>query len=1273
MTVTVAGGGIDFMCFPVSPRTQNADCCRLYGGASCGTTTQVPANPAPPNPITPSDSGNNLVFTQSAYGGVIPIVFGSDLISGNVIWASPFTKNTYTDGDTQKFYYSVSLAIALCEGEIDHILRIYVGDQLVLDNTTETNPDGTPVHDVNGAVSSLTADLTTPDSPLTVIAPDQRKTRITVYSGAANQTPPPVMIKQEGYEYTPAYRGTAFLLIENWLITDSVPSLSIEVSANTTSLYPRLVGDVAVDPAVDGFLANFITYLPGYNVYLTGCSGADSSGNNGLAVWDGNTLELEKTSIMTTAKVPNFLDRSQTRAHMLTTGNILWTNDTSGGTGHPFIVWSPFADAVLDMSAPSPSTGGHALGAPAASGDDVIRVVRGLDTDGQPCDIVFTMSYPITASHRPNLAILTITDNGKISYPFYTNADDIACRGRAGLWDGGVTSCVITIPASVAEKTPRFADGALTLGKHVLYFSAGGPTDFNLYVDRVDYDSQSDGTVSLTNPRMANCDIIPPVDLFGTRIYLRKAMFCKSDLSVIVVADIGDLEQQMSSVIFKYDILNTRIVWKTPIKHVGGFGAGNLSYVVPGGDDDVSNEKWAWIDRPSSTSVWSVDFQTGVVKKEFDLADQGITSTSGSGVLTASRYNGREDSILLYGNSLTQAVYKVFLSRANRAQVALSTIITKLLSRVDWREADISIKGFDSLAVDGYSINSDGYTLRQAFNELQQVFTFDIVESNGEITYKQRGNIAIATVYETKMQSSGSAGDAWLTETHEYDLAGARKLSISYRDVDRDYKTNVQSVHLPKYDEAIVDADAAISVQVPIVLTSDVARRLAEILLYAKITYQAGFAGALPSSAMMYDPSDVVTFKFNPADNLDDITIRLRQTSIGADHSYQFTGTREDPDIYADQINLFGTLGRYTPAALPEPPTRVDFTPLAFPFLSETQAKGADVVPTSYPIYMTLISLRAGATAIPKDNITITTDTDTYAVPAMQNFPTWGFVVGTPLRNNPECYTTGFSESFTVRIMSAAGATLGSCADYYDMLNNRQKNLAWVGNELIQFQTAVDNGDGTWTFSVIRHALFGTEDGAVSHGTGEKFFLLGGADGLINTRSISQTNVELGDGEFKPITIAMPTSKNLEQTVTRAAYDSKQYRPFRPSAGQINYSGTDAVVQWKRRSRYDGQWADDGSEAGLPAFTDASPLISVPTFDLYLTKTPATFNPADVTTYLRKTTVSDALSFTYTDAMQTADGFDRTTQTLTAVVYQTVNVTGLDQSLGLMFSRGPLG
>jgi hypothetical protein len=1268
------GGGFDQMCFPVSKRTQNKRCCDLYGGGNCGGQQQppVPANPAPPGQITPAVSAGgdaNLVFTQSAYGGVIPILFGSDLISGNIIWATPFVKHTYTDGTTQKFYYSVSLAIALCEGPLDHMLRLYVADQLVLDNTTEVDQDGVPVKSADGVVSSLSVDLTSPTSPLVKLAPSQRKTKITIYDGGPYQTPPQAMIAQEGYDYTPAYRGIAYLLIENFLVTDSVPSLAVEVSANTVSLFPRLTADMSADSAsfpTDSFRG--LMYLPGYNVYMRSVYSANAPtiGNpNSYIVLDGNTLETEKYSDKTFSITdPDFSDlMACDYGRMLTSGNILLVSGNTSG-GHAFGTWSPFYDALIDWTGGGGTNGIHSSNGPASSQDGVV-IARGLDANNNLCDIILCPSFPID-NGQPRIAFLTVTDDGRIEYPFFTNGTKTMLSGQAAIWGGSCQGVLITYNQDFANDTPNFADGGATLGMHAYYFTTRSDNT-NLYVDRIDFDIQSDGTSSVTNPRVVATDVIGIGDLFGSRVNIVKAFRCPSDNTCIVCCGVSGAEGQGDSLIFKYDPINVRIVWKAFVNTGSSFTASNyldLSVV-----DDVSNDKWAWVDA-TGNSVWGIDLNDGTVTEIFDISDQGINWPSSGIGTVAQMYNGREDAILFPGNTTKNVLQKVFLSRANRATVPLSTIITKLLNRVDWRTADIDIQGLDTLAVNGYTINSSGYTLRQAFNELQQVFTFDIVESNGDIAYKQRGNAAVATVSETKLQDSGDTGQPWLKETHEYDLAGARKLSVTYRDVDREYKSNVQSIQLPKYDDAIIDADAAIDVQVPIVLDATTAKKLAEILLYAKITYQAGFEGALPYGAMQYDPSDVLTFQFNPADNLPDISIRLRQTSIGADHSFAFTGAREDPDIYTDQINLFGTLGRYTPQTLPTPPDRVDFTPLEVPFWDEVTAAANDTRANSYPVYMTLTSLRKGA-KLPTDNIIIKDDAgDQFAVPSLQHFPTWGFVQGT-LSDWPEYYTTDFKTTLTVKMLSTAGATLGSCTDYYDMLNTRTKCLAIVGDEVVQFQTATNLGDDVWEFSVLRRGLFGTELAISAHKNGDRFVLLWGSDGLFDARGLKQVNLELDDGEDKFLTFSMPNSQNIDQPDLTTNYRCRQFKPYIPSAGQINYSGDDAVVSWKRRSRYNGQWTDSGDESGDAAFTDGSPLISVPTFDLYLTKNTTTFNSADITTYLRKVTVTDALTFTYTSAMQAEDGFTNTADTLYAYVLQTVNKTGLDSGDALLFSRGP--
>ena len=1255
------GGGFDQMCFPVGKRTQNKSCCQLYGGPSCGTLA-VPANPAPPSTSTQGNDAN-LVFTQSAYGGVIPIVFGSDLINGNVIWATPFVKHTYTDGTSQKFYYTVSLAIAVCEGTIDHLLRLYVADQLVLDNTTEVNEDGTPVRGADGVISSLNVDLISPESPLVAIAPTDRKTRITIFDGGPNQTPPQAMVDQEDYDFTPAYRGTAFLLIENFLVADSVPSLAIEVSANTESLFPRLTGAYTNNVTLATANETGIAYIPGYNVYLLGGKPTGTSGNNtGLVLIDGNTLEVEKESIFANSTTDSGLIAPD-YVRVLTSGNVLLvTGITGGGIGYG--TYSPFYDQIIDVSGFAGSGGTHGSAGPASSFDGII-ITRGTDMNGDACDVVLCPSFPFTG--QPTVAFMTISDIGEITYTFHGSQTSL--RGMTSLWGGTIQGAPYTVPQQVANDKLYFDDGAPTLGTHVYYFGTVPGNDQNIYVDRIDFDVQGDGSVSVSNPRLVNTDIIPATDLFGTKAGISRVFQCASDHTIIVAGTIIGAQDQVDCFVFKYDPLNARIVWKTGV--VGTRFAQESDYMDLGTVDDVSNDKWMWVDV-FTQDIWAIDLTSGVAGKVLHMPDQDlappVTGASGAGM-----YNGREDAFITWGTNSTNIVQKIFLSRTNRAQVPLSTIITKLLNRVDWRTADIGIQGFDSLAVDGYTISSAGYTLRQAFNELQQVFTYDIVESNGEIIYKQRGNTSLTTIQETKLQSGDDTGSSpWLQETHEYDLAGTRKISVTYRDIDREYKSNVQSVQLPKYDNATVDEDAAIQVQVPIVLNADQAKKLAEILLYAKITYQTGYSGALPYQYMQYDPSDVVTFQFNPDDGLDDITMRLRQTTIGADHVVQFSGVREDPDIYVDQVALFGTLGRYVPQQIPQPPTRVEFTPLQIPFYSETLGKANDGLPTTYPVYMTLTTLSAAAKP-PTDNITITTDSGTsYDVAPFVDFPTWGFVT-TALPAHPEYYTTDFASTLRVRIMSTSGATLGSCSDYFDMMAGTNKCLAVVGNEVVQFQTATDLGNNIWEFTVLRRALFGTEIASQSHVNGERFVLIYGADGLFDSRGLRQTNIEIGDGPAKLLTIGMPTPSNPQQPDLTTNYYCSEFKPFMPSAGQINYVGSDAVVSWQRRSRYDGEWTDDGSEAGDAAFTDASADILVPTFDLYLTKTPLTFNPNLATTYMRKVTVSNTNTFTYTSAMQTADSFVNTTDTLAAVVVQTVDKKGLGNSDGLLFSRGPLG
>ncbi|MDZ4093304.1 MAG: glycoside hydrolase TIM-barrel-like domain-containing protein [Paracoccaceae bacterium] len=135
-------------------------------------------------------------------GGAVAQVYGRTRIAGQVIWATRFQETTATSGGggkgapsqprTTEFSYSVSLAVALCEGQITNVGRIWA--------------DGAEV-----TVQSI---------------------NLRVYKGGENQLPDPKIEAVEGAGMAPAYRGIAYVVIEDLQLApfgNRVPQFSFEV------------------------------------------------------------------------------------------------------------------------------------------------------------------------------------------------------------------------------------------------------------------------------------------------------------------------------------------------------------------------------------------------------------------------------------------------------------------------------------------------------------------------------------------------------------------------------------------------------------------------------------------------------------------------------------------------------------------------------------------------------------------------------------------------------------------------------------------------------------------------------------------------------------------------------------------------------------------------------------------------------------------------------------------------------------------------------------
>lgn len=191
-------------------------------------------------------------LTNSGEGEAITRLYGRMRLGGQVIWASDFAETTTVTGggkgtpskpQTTEYSYSVSLAIALCEGEITGISRIWAdGEEIV-----------------------------------------PRDLNLSVYHGTRDQLPDPTIAAVEGADKVPAYRGTAYVVMENLPLGqfgNRVPQFSFEVMRPEEAAAPQ--GDFSVTHGVKG-----VALIPGtgeYALATTSVHYADGAGRR----WSAN-------------------------------------------------------------------------------------------------------------------------------------------------------------------------------------------------------------------------------------------------------------------------------------------------------------------------------------------------------------------------------------------------------------------------------------------------------------------------------------------------------------------------------------------------------------------------------------------------------------------------------------------------------------------------------------------------------------------------------------------------------------------------------------------------------------------------------------------------------------------------------------------------------------------------------------------------------------------------------------------------------------------------
>jgi GTA TIM-barrel-like domain/Putative phage tail protein len=169
-------------------------------------------------------------LTGASEGAAIGQVWGRMRVAGQVIWATEFAESSETRGGkgasrpkVTEYSYTVSLAIGLCEGVITRVGRVWADGQEVEAGTLNMR----------------------------------------VYRGTESQLPDAKIAAVEGADKAPAYRGTAYVVIEDLDLGaygNRVPQFNFEVMRRAQGASAGMLTDVST--AVQG-----VALIPGTGEY----------------------------------------------------------------------------------------------------------------------------------------------------------------------------------------------------------------------------------------------------------------------------------------------------------------------------------------------------------------------------------------------------------------------------------------------------------------------------------------------------------------------------------------------------------------------------------------------------------------------------------------------------------------------------------------------------------------------------------------------------------------------------------------------------------------------------------------------------------------------------------------------------------------------------------------------------------------------------------------------------------------------------------------------
>jgi len=504
---------------------------------------------------------DSLRITSSTEGAVIPRIYGRMRMGGNVIWATDFREETRTTTQgggkgggggrvrTTEYLYYASFAVAVCEGPITGIGRIWADGKLL---------------DTAGITWRW-------------------------YPGDENQTADPFIAAKMGAANTPAYRGTAYVVFEELPLGNygnRLPQLSFEIFRPLA------------DPDTAEGLTRAVTIIPASGEFTYATEGV-RKGGSGAQVAE-NLNALSDTADMVVA-----LDRLQAMAPKVESVSLVvawFGNDLRVGACQirPGVEYTEKTTSPKTWSVNGVSRAAAHL----VSRDDEDRPVYG----GTPADFAVVQAIKemkergLRVTFYPFL-LMDVPPGNALPNPY---SDHAAEAGQPAFpWRGRITCSPAAGYAGTVDKTA----GAATQAN--AFFGEADVSDFSVSGETVSWTGAAGdwGLRRLVLHYAYLCAAAGGVDAFLIGTEMRGLTTIRSDASTYpAVQALRDLAADLRNILGGATQISYAADWSEYFGHQPGDGTGDVFFHLDPLWAD-GNVDFVGIDNYMPISDWREGFE----------------------------------------------------------------------------------------------------------------------------------------------------------------------------------------------------------------------------------------------------------------------------------------------------------------------------------------------------------------------------------------------------------------------------------------------------------------------------------------------------------------------------------------------------------------------------------------------------------------------------------------------------------------------------------------